>query len=210
MMSGIQHYCFCRRQWALIHIEQQWSDNWRTTAGDIIHNRVHNEDIVESRPQKFVIRGLRVISTKLQLSGICDVVEFYQDSNGIEIPGHTDRWEIIPVEYKRGNERGDDANRCQLCAQAYALEEMFSTSIDFGFIYHAVTKRREKVVFSKALREKTGTIAKEMIELFLRQETPPAIQDRHCRACSLYSVCLPKSSGSSTKGYISRMLEEKE
>lgn len=210
MMSGIQHYCFCPRQWALIHIEQQWSDNWRTTAGNIIHNRVHDEDIYESRLGKFIVRGLKVVSSKLQLSGTCDAVEFYQDNNGSEILGHTDKWLIVPVEYKRGAERNDDADRCQLCAQAYALEEMFSVSINYGFVYHNETKRREKVAFTKSLREKTAAIAKEMMDLFLRQETPPAISARHCRACSLYNMCLPKVSGSNTQSYVSMAIEEKE
>lgn len=210
MMSGIQHYCFCPRQWALIHIEQQWFDNWRTTAGNIIHNRVHDEDISESRPGKFIARGLKVASARLQLSGTCDAVEFYQDNNGIEIPGHTDKWIIVPVEYKRGAERNDDADRCQLCAQASALEEMFSASVNYGFIYHNVTKRREKVVFTQALRKKTLAIAKEMMKLFQKQETPPATPAIHCRACSLYNMCLPKASRTSTQSYVSRAIEENE
>lgn len=34
-MSGIQHFAFCRRQWALIHLEQQWAENLRTTEGQL-------------------------------------------------------------------------------------------------------------------------------------------------------------------------------
>ena len=101
MMSGIQHYCFCRRQWALIHIEQQWKENWRTIAGNIIHERVHDSDIRESRGDMFVMRGLQVSSSILQLSGICDSVEFVYDIDGISIAGHVGCWRIIPVEYKR-------------------------------------------------------------------------------------------------------------
>ena len=208
MMSGLQHYCFCRRQWALIHIEQQWSDNWRTTAGELVHSRVHDEDVAESRPGKFVIRGLRVSSSILHLAGVCDAVEFYQDENGIGIPAHQGRWVIVPVEYKRGPGRGDDADRCQLCAQAYALEEMFHTTIDSGFVYHDETRRREKVIFSNALRKKTLDMSQDMMDLFQRCETPPPVLDKHCRACSLYGICLPKRISDSPMEYISRMIDE--
>ena len=44
MLSGIQHFAFCRRQWALIHIEQVWADNYRTVDGNIFHERTHDED----------------------------------------------------------------------------------------------------------------------------------------------------------------------
>lgn len=37
MISGIQHFVFCRRQWALIHIEQQWAENLLTVSGEIMH-----------------------------------------------------------------------------------------------------------------------------------------------------------------------------
>lgn len=32
-LSGLQHYLFCPRQWALIHIENQWQENLRTVDG---------------------------------------------------------------------------------------------------------------------------------------------------------------------------------
>lgn len=206
MMSGIQHYCFCRRQWALIHIEQQWKENWRTIAGNIIHERVHDSDIRESRGDMFVMRGLQVSSSILQLSGICDSVEFVYDIDGISIAGHVGCWRIIPVEYKRGRERKDDADRIQLCAQCIALEEMFSCSINYGFIYHSETHRRERVIFSESLRICTKKIAQEMNGIYYLGITPPAEFKPHCRSCSLNSICMPKMKKSSD--YVMEKLKE--
>ena len=33
MLSGLQHFTYCRRQWALIHVEQQWQENFQTVSG---------------------------------------------------------------------------------------------------------------------------------------------------------------------------------
>lgn len=206
-MSGIQHFCFCPRQWALIHIERQWSENWRTTAGELMHERVHDESVKESRSGKFVLRGLRVSSSTLQLAGVCDVVEFYSDEDGFEIPYHSGRWIVVPVEYKRGRERVDDADRCQLCAQALALEEMLSVSIGFGFIFHGETKRREKVDLGDGIRMRTQNLANEMISLFRKNETPSPSFEAHCRSCSLFDFCLPNGNRRRTDDYVAEMLQ---
>ena len=121
MLSGIKHYCFCKRQWALIHIEQQWKENWRTISGELVHKKVHMDGMNESRTDKIIVRGLRVVSNKLKLSGICDVVEFIRSSSGINLPNRDGFWTLYPVEYKRGIQREDDADRLQLCAEAIAL-----------------------------------------------------------------------------------------
>ena len=207
-MSGIQHYCFCRRQWALIHIEQQWHDNWRTVEGEIIHQRAHDEEIHESRSNKFVLRGLRVSSSVLRLSGICDVVEFYQRNDGISIPGHSGKWEIIPVEYKRGIERADKADHVQLCAESIALEEMFSAEIRFGFIYHDETRRREKVLMDTSLRKSVKEMADDMFQLFSEGRTPPSVVAAHCKSCSLVSDCLPRPMKKDSNMYIRNALRE--
>ena len=102
MLSGIQHFAFCRRQWALIHIEQQWEENYRTTAGELFHKKAHSETSFERRGDILTIRGLRIASAKLGLSGQCDIVEFHRDDAGIQIRGYEERWNIVPVEYKRG------------------------------------------------------------------------------------------------------------
>ncbi len=75
MLSGIQHFAFCKRQWAMIHIEQQWAENHRTTAGEIMHKKAHDESAFEKRGNLLTVRGLRISSRSLGLSGQCDVVE---------------------------------------------------------------------------------------------------------------------------------------
>lgn len=48
MLSGIQHFQFCKRQWALIHIEQQWLDNEATAHGQVLHTKADNPYIKEN------------------------------------------------------------------------------------------------------------------------------------------------------------------
>ena len=100
MLSGIQHFAFCRRQWAMIHIEQQWAENYRTTAGKLMHKKAHDEGSFEKRGNLLIVRGLRISSRKLGLSGQCDVVEFRQDENGVELFGYEGKWNPVPIEYK--------------------------------------------------------------------------------------------------------------
>lgn len=88
MLSGIQHFAFCRRQWAMIHIEQQWAENYRTTAGELMHKKAHEESSFEKRGNLLTVRGLRISSRELGLSGQCDVVEFHREENGIELFGY--------------------------------------------------------------------------------------------------------------------------
>ena len=92
MLSGIQHFAFCRRQWALIHIEQQWAENYRTTAGELMHKKAHDEGSFEKRGNLLTVRGLRISSRELGLSGQCDVVEFHQNENGVELFGYEGKW----------------------------------------------------------------------------------------------------------------------
>lgn len=116
-LSGLQHFVFCRRQWALIHVEQQWAENYRTVDGDIMHRNAHDSG-VESRGDLLIVRGMRVFSNTLGISGTCDVVEFHRNSNGILLHGRDGRWQPFPVEYKRGKPKEHQADELQLCAQA--------------------------------------------------------------------------------------------
>lgn len=72
-MSGLQHFCFCRRQWALIHLEQQWAENLRTAEGRLEHRRCHEEGCTKKRGRLLTVRGMRVVSHRLRLTGSCDV-----------------------------------------------------------------------------------------------------------------------------------------
>ena len=191
LLSGIQHFCFCRRQWALIHLEQQWQENLRTAEGRLDHARCHDEKQHEKRGDLLIVRGMRVISHSLRLSGVCDVVEFRGDFAGVPLQGWEGTWLPMPVEYKHGTAKETDADRLQLCAQGIALEEMLACTIEQGALYYAQTRRREIVAFTPELRTQTRKTAAEMNQCFARGHTPKVRPGKHCNACSLKEVCLP-------------------
>ena len=121
MISGIQHFIFCRRQWALIHVEQLWNDNLRTIEGEIIHEKCHDESFVETRKDLLTCRGMRIFSKKLNVSGQTDVVEFRKSKNGVNLFGHEGLWQPCPIEYKRGKPKEDLSDILQLCTQVICL-----------------------------------------------------------------------------------------
>lgn len=191
MMSGIQHFCFCRRQWALIHLEQQWAENQRTAEGEVQHKRCHDDTLREKRGSLLTVRGMRVVSHRLRLAGACDVVEFHADPGGIVLHGIDGLWLPMPVEYKHGTAKETNADRLQLCAQAMALEEMLVCTVPRGALYYAASHSREPVEFTPELRAETQSAADEMNAYFARGYTPRVKPGRHCNACSLKSLCLP-------------------
>lgn len=192
MLSGIQHFTFCRRQWAMIHIEQQWAENYRTTAGELMHRRAHDESSFEKRGDLLTVRGLRISSRELGLSGQCDVVEFRRDEDGIELFGYDGKWKPTPVEYKHGAPKENNADELQLCAQAICLEEMFQAQIPGGYLYYGENRRRTYMEFTQEIREEVRRAAGEMHELFQRGHTPNVKPTAKCKACSLENLCLPK------------------
>ncbi len=207
MMSGIQHFDFCRRQWALIHIEQQWGENRFTTEGKIVHDNCHDPSFTEKRKDLIVTRGMRVVSHKLRLSGNCDVVEFHRSDQGVPINHYSGLWIPVPVEYKRGRSKQIDADRLQLCAQAMSLEEMFVCELEYGYLYYKETNRREEVQFDSQLRDKVITLSEEMHKYFSKGWTPRVQYQSKCKSCSLVDICLPKQQGKSDvlsyiRGYI--------
>lgn len=193
-LSGIQHFAFCRRQWALIHLEQQWVENALTVEGNLMHHRAHDKEIKERRGDTIIARGLHVHSWALGLSGVCDVVEFHANNDGHPLVGEDGLWLPCPVEYKRGHSKRINADRLQLCAQAVCLEEMFGCDVSFGFLYYGSTHSREKVVFNEELRSTVAKIAQEMHSLYERQYTPKASYSSMCKSCSLLELCEPKIS----------------
>lgn len=192
MLSGIQHFAFCRRQWAMIHIEQQWAENYRTTAGELMHKKAHDEGSFEKRGELLIVRGLRISSRELGLSGQCDVVEFHRDDEGVKLFGYEGKWTPVPVEYKHGAPKEDNADELQLCAQAICLEEMFQIRIPDGYLFYGENRRRSHVEFTKDLREAVKKAAREMHDLFQKGYTPNVKPTKKCRACSLEDLCLPK------------------
>lgn len=211
MISGLQHFSFCRRQWALIHLEQLWADNLRTTEGEILHERAHDASFEEKRGDLLTLRGLRVFSASLGVSGACDVVEFRADAGGVSLTGRDGLWRPYPVEYKRGTEKENDADRLQLCCQAMCLEEMLCCEIPAGALFYGETRRREEVLFTPELRQTISRMLEEMHEYAKRGYTPKVRPEKHCNACSLKEQCLPAILHSrSAKDYIREQLSEKE
>ena len=192
LLSGLQHFAFCRRQWALIHIENQWAENLRTTEGNIMHERAHDANIRERRGDVIIARGLGIRSVKLGISGSCDVVEFHADPCGVTIAGESGKWRPHPVEYKRGSPKTMDGDRLQLCAQAMCLEEMLCCDISEGSLFYGETRRRERVTFTEELRSEVSKLLDEMHQLAGKGYTPKCKPSRSCGACSLKDLCLPK------------------
>lgn len=190
-LSGIQHFAFCRRQWALIHLEQQWEDNLHTVIGDLLHARAHDEAIREKRGDTLIVRGLSVRSLALGLSGICDVVEFHQDCGGVALAGEEGLWIAVPVEYKKGRKKTTDADRLQLCAQAMCLEEMLCVDIPEAYLYYGATRSRDHVALDDALRKEARETSKAMHDLFRRGQTPRVKPTNACVSCSLKEICFP-------------------
>lgn len=208
-LSGIQHFAFCRRQWALIHLEQQWAENLRTVEGDLLHERAHDEDFAEKRGNTLTVRGLRVQSSALGVSGSCDVVEFQADETGIPLAGYEGRWRPYPVEYKRGHSKSTDADRLQLCGQAMCLEEMLCCAVPEGALFYGETRRRERVKLTEEFREEVRAMLTEMHAYQKRGRTPKVKTGTFCNACSLKEVCLPRlCKNRSARAYLKNALEE--
>ena len=192
LLSGIQHFVFCRRQWALIHIEQKWQDNLRTVEGNMLHEKAHGELLYEKRGDLLIIRGLPVSSSQLGLSGACDVVEFHSAEQGITLSGRTGHYLPVPVEYKRGEPKTDLSDMMQLCAQGICLEEMLACDIPKGYLYYGETRHRIEVELDAELRREVSSATGEMHEMYRRRLTPKVKTGNFCRACSLRDLCLPK------------------
>ena len=208
-LSGLQHYLFCPRQWALIHIENQWQENLRTVDGRLMHKNVHNEGSVEKRGNKLTVRGMRIASPSLGVSGQCDAVEFTKDTQGIELPGYPGFWQPMPVEYKHGAPKEDKSDAAQLCGQAMCLEEMLCCVIPAGALYYGETRRRQEIVFTEELRQTVRDSLTRMHELYQRGHTPSAKMKKGCNACSLKDICLPRlQKTGSVASYLKKNLEE--
>lgn len=211
MLSGIQHFAFCRRQWALIHIEQQWAENERTVAGELLHKNAHDPFMREKRKDVIVSRSMPVFSRTMGISGECDIVEFNKSEDGIRLYGHRGLYQVYPIEYKKGKPKDTEIDILQLTAQAMCLEEMLTACIEKGAVYYGEIKHRQEVTFTKELRERVRSSFAEMHQLFARQYTPKVRWSKACNACSLKDICLPKLGKTPVvKDYIRDVLGEEE
>lgn len=209
MISGIQHFRFCRRQWALIHIEQQWAENVHTVVGELMHKKAHDPFVTEKRKDVLIVRALPVSSRELGISGECDVVEFHRSDDGVQLFGHRGLFQIFPIEYKKGRPKKTEEDILQLAAQAMCLEEMFSAEIKEGALFYGETRRREVVEITEELRSQVKEMFLEMHQYYDRGYTPKVKWSKGCNACSLKDICLSKlGKNVSAKDYIEQSLSE--
>ncbi|MEC0246514.1 CRISPR-associated protein Cas4 [Paenibacillus chitinolyticus] len=209
MLSGIQHFEFCRRQWALIHIEQQWEENVRTVEGKHLHQKADQPFVREKRGDKLTVRAMPVKSDELQITGICDVVEFIRSAEGVEIHGAEGTYRAVPVEYKRGKPKVSDADILQLAAQALCLEEMLLCEVPIGYLYYNEIKHRVEVQLTEEIKQKVKSIAAEMHDYYKRRHTPKVKTGSFCQNCSLLPVCLPDGmSKRSVRSYMEGKISE--
>jgi len=197
MISALQHLLFCPRQCALIHIEQQWTENRFTAEGRIFHERVHTA-AKESRKKVKIEFDVPVRSLHLGVTGRADIVEFHLQEDK--------RWLPFPVEYKRGRPKEDNSDRVQLCAQAMCLEEMLQIEVPSGALYYGTKKRRVEIIFDEPLRQTTIETASRLHSLLSNTITPPPKYHSDCKSCSFFDTCLPKTTG--TKSKVSQYLED--
>jgi CRISPR-associated exonuclease Cas4 len=202
-LSSLQHYAFCPRQCALIHVEQVWAENRLTAEGRIMHEHVHDEGD-ESRGDVRIERGVALRSLNLGLIGKSDVVEYHRQADGT--------WQAFPVEYKRGKPKPDHSDKIQLCAQALCLEEMLNAFIPAGALFYGKTRRRFDVDFDEALRLETQEVAKITHELIDAGVTPAPVYAKRCESCSLMAECMPRTiqKKRSVESYLKRILAETE
>jgi len=200
-ISTLNHFLYCQRRCALIHIEQTWNENLFTAEGRIIHERAHEQG-QESRGNIRIERGLPLRSLRLGLIGKADVVEFHRRDDNC--------WRPFPVEYKRGKPKRDDCDKVQLCAQAMCLEEMLGTEVPAGALYYGKTRHRLDVAIDQALQNETQMTAQKVHELIRSGITPKAAYAKKCKSCSLIDRCLPQvvQKKRSVMTYLKKMTEE--
>ncbi len=183
-ISALQHFVFCPRQCALIHIEQVWSENRFTVEGHHLHEKVHERGH-ESRGDVRIETGLSLRSLELGLFGMADVVEMHRQDDGSCQP--------FPIEYKRGKPKKDASDTVQLCAEAMCLEEMLDCHIAAGALFYGKTRRRKAVSFDDALRQLTVETARQLHDLIDAENTPPPLNEPKCQICSLKYLFMPFS-----------------
>lgn len=180
MLSALQHYSYCPRQCALIHVEQAFDENVHTMRGNAVHQRV-DEPGFESFEGVRSEKALPVWSERLGLIGKCDVVEFHPDGR------------IYPVEYKHGKKRAKTHGDIQLAAQAICLEEMTGKPVRHGAIYHHTSRRRREVAITDSLRQQVNETVQAIRGMLASGMLPSPVNDARCKECSLNEICQPQA-----------------
>lgn len=210
-ISALQHFMYCPRQAALIHLERAWQDNVLTVEGTHLHGTV-DSGIRESRGDTRILRSVPLTSLVLGIAGRADVVELRRaadgESSAVRIDGRA--WRPHLVEYKRGRAKRSREDEVQLCAQALCLEEMLGVAIVEGSLYYGATRRRKAVQFDATLRGLTVSACKAMHAILASRRTPPAEPGPKCRNCSLNEICRPYAGERSALRYLRKLLRSPE
>lgn len=208
MLSGIQHYAFCPRQWALAYVDSLWEDNHLTIEGDWLHRRVDDPYAMEYDSGTVILRSVPVKSYKLGFFGIADLLELYpledESQRPFTIRRYPGKWQVLPIEYKHGKAKSDDIDEVQLCAQAMCLEEMYDIEIPRGAFFYGKTRRRVSVTLNDTLRKRVTELSDIMHKLFDSGDIPNAKAGKKCRSCSLQNICMSQDlrHASSVKEYL--------
>jgi CRISPR-associated exonuclease Cas4 len=179
-ISALQHYSYCPRQCALIHLEQIFDENLYTLRGRAVHEQVDTPDSRLEEGMR-VETALPLFSRRFGLVGKADVVEFHPDGTP------------YPVEYKHGPRRPREHDDIQLAAQALCLEEMTGLPVRFGAIYHHSSRRRRQVEITPALRREVERLVPLIRAMLEQARLPPPVADERCRHCSLKDSCQPEA-----------------
>lgn len=194
LISALEHFSYCPRQCALIHVERIFDENVFTLRGRHAHERA---DAAGSSLENGVRieRALPLWSDRWGLLGKGDVVEFHPDGR------------VVPVEYKNGPRRERQHDDIQLCAQALCLEEMLGVSVEQGAVYSLQTHRRREVDFGDDLRDETlEVIAGVRAMQTSTGPLPPALNDARCPRCSLLDACVPATVVAARQTRLARQL----
>ncbi|HIZ78017.1 MAG TPA: CRISPR-associated protein Cas4 [Firmicutes bacterium] len=212
MISELQHYYFCKRQWALIHVSQSWMENALTMEGRFLHERADDPFLMETRGNLLISRAMPVASKQLGLTGVIDVVEFQRCDDGVSVNGREGKWRPNIVEYKHGKPKKNLCDVMQLTAQVVCLEEMLGCSISTADLFYATPNRRVTVNIDADLRRQLQNLALELHFMFNQGIIPKAESYRNCSKCSLYELCMPRLTKKprSVNNYMAEFMEERD
>ena len=194
MLSGIQHFRFCPRQWALIHIEQQWDDNRLTIEGQILHRHVDDPFYRQKCGDRITLRAVNIASHELGLYGVSDAIELFPSlsmEDTISHPKYPGRWRPVVVEYKHGRPKRNEVDEVQLAAQTMCLEEMYAINVPYGIFFYGELHHRVEVAITDELRDIVRQCAWDMHDIFGKAIIPKAEYGKHCDKCSLKEICMP-------------------
>ena len=212
-LRAIQHYIYCPRQWGLIHIEGQWSENDSVVLGNLTHTQVNDPFFNEKRGERHIGRSVPVFSDKHNIYGVADFVEFLRDANGVEIPGKPGKWRVNVVEYKKSKHKSFAlatlADELQVTGQVICLEEMFGGSVT-AQLYFADVRQRIVVTVTEEGRQKVFAAAEAIRKNQKTGIVPPKTDKSRCGGCSMADYCMSAQTGGAFRRKLMELLSKEE